>query len=98
MSRSWKKCPGSSDGDRSKKWVKRAANRKVRKCRYVSGKSAHWKRLYPQWDICDYNYREYSWKEMLQTAKERYQHDWNYDDLVENNKAIWQFFWHYVRK
>lgn len=54
MSRSYKKTPVCKEGNRSKKWGKRKANRKVRKTTGLGGKSNLYRKAYESWNICDY--------------------------------------------
>lgn len=61
ISRSFKKTPVYKDGsDRSKtrKYWKRQANKKVRKCRTALKKSNQYRKIGEQWDICDYRFYE----------------------------------------
>lgn len=54
MSRSYKKNPVYKDRN---PYNKKRANRKVRRSKHLSD-GCHYKRLFPQWDICDYWTRE----------------------------------------
>jgi len=56
MSRSFKRFPGFSDNDHGKKYQKRQAARRARYNEDVPNGGAY-KKLYEQWDICDYNCR-----------------------------------------
>ena len=59
MSRSYKKNPFTTD-QRNKRIGKRFANKRVRKSAFedaLQGKSADYKKLYEQYDICDYRWR-----------------------------------------
>lgn len=58
MSRSYKKHPICKDGNRSKKWARTTANRRVR--RYLNSSTAHrlqhraYKKVFCSWEIADY--------------------------------------------
>ena len=52
MSRSYKKSPVMKDGNRSKKYDKRLANKAVRHADLTSG--CAYKRVYNQYNICDF--------------------------------------------
>ena len=58
MSRSYKYYPVMKDGNRSKKYNKRLANKAVRHTDLASG--CAYKRVYNQYNLCDYWYAE--WK------------------------------------
>ena len=54
MSRSYRKSPRIKDHN---KGVKRLANKKIRRVnRLTPLKGGNYKKMYPTWDICDYNY------------------------------------------
>jgi len=53
MSRSYKHTPVNKDGNRSKKWGKNQANRRVRRYKYGLSNGMSYKNLYDRWDICD---------------------------------------------
>ena len=60
MSRSYKKTPVCKDGNASKKFGKKMANKKTRKTADLGGKSKHYRKAYETWDVCDYRiYKEY---------------------------------------
>jgi hypothetical protein len=100
MAKSYKKFPGCSDGDRSKKFSKRQAARKVRHYKRWLPNGSKFKTLYERWDICDYNFRMYSWKEAYDHAVKwldvpwRFQRNPNYSPQEEVDRE----FWRYVRK
>ena len=55
MSRSWKHTPVIKMGHGKEE--KQRANRTIRRCRKIpAGKSMVYKKLYPQWDVCDYRF------------------------------------------
>lgn len=54
MSRSYKRTPICKDGNKSKKFGKRQANKKIRKTAGLSGKSNNYKKIYESWNVCDY--------------------------------------------
>jgi hypothetical protein len=58
MSRSHKRTPVYKDGGRNGKFLKRQANRKVRKTKEVGGKSKNYRKLYESWNISDYRFYE----------------------------------------
>jgi len=71
MSRSFKKTPGFSDGDNSKKFQKRAAAKKVRSSSEVpNGKQ--YRKLYNPWKICDHNCRVHSQSELENITADGY--------------------------
>lgn len=72
MSRSWKKNPGFSDNNKSKKFSKRQANKRVRHKNIAN--FSYYKKIYNSWLICDYNSRHYSLAET-----------WNYVQHNEDN-------------
>lgn len=53
MSRSYKKTPGWTCGT-DKKWIKRLANKRVRKTEVPNGNA--YKKVYQSYDICDYKF------------------------------------------
>ena len=57
MSRSYKKTPLWCD---SNPWAKNKANRRVRRYKGELSDGSKYKRLYPQWDICDYRFGLYT--------------------------------------
>lgn len=58
MSRSYRKNPVIQDNKRhSKKWARGQANRRVRHYKLFLPDGATFKKLYQQWDICDYRHR-----------------------------------------
>lgn len=69
MSRSYKKNPVCKDANRGKKWSKNQANRRVRRSDDfdLTHKSSY-KKIFPQWDICDHYSRE-TWEECLAWIK-----------------------------
>jgi hypothetical protein len=96
MAKSYKRHPGFSDHNQGKKWAKNQANRKVR--HYTKGLSngGNYKKLYEQWNICDYNSRHYSWRETYD-----YLIDWfSWDSYYINKKSLtfWGQFWDWVGK
>jgi len=72
MSRSYKKHPGFSDNDKSKKWNKRQANKRVRRHQKELDSGCNYKRLYQQWDICDHNFRVFSRNELKEITDRPY--------------------------
>jgi len=71
MSRSYKRFPGFADreGGTAKRYIKRCANRKVRKT-YVVGNGGSYKKHFEQWDIEDYNFRFYSKNDVKKDIEE----------------------------
>lgn len=84
MSRSYKHTPVCKDNNKSKKYGKKLANRKVRReakrrsYDSAAGKSNQYRREYESWDVCDYRF----WGEPI-WREESY---WNLRDDPE----IWQ--------
>jgi hypothetical protein len=68
MARSFRKNPGWSDGNQSKKSPKRWANRRVRHTKEIDN-FCFYKRLYSPWRITDYNCRYYSAKSFWEWCK-----------------------------
>jgi hypothetical protein len=97
MSRSYKKFPGSSDGDRCKKYQKRDASRRVRHTEDIANGAAY-RKLTSPWDICDCNFRKYSWKQMYEESVSWYDGSWGQVRLVNNYNAVLRHFWRYTRK
>ncbi len=56
MSRSFKKNPVCKEWNHHKKWMKRQANKKVRRTHELSGKSNIYRKAYESWDICDFRF------------------------------------------
>jgi hypothetical protein len=69
MSRSFRDFPGWSDNNKGKKAAKRFANKKVRNTKGISNGGCY-KKLYEQWNICDYNGRWYSINSFWNWCKE----------------------------
>jgi hypothetical protein len=103
-----KRFPGMSDGDRSKKFAKRAANRRVRH-EPRAGNFGNYKKLYEQWDICDHNFRMYSLRETWEHMDEWYgfaglkgifpkNDGYTLERLAANHHLVVQKFWRYVSK
>lgn len=67
MSRSYKKTPGFVA--KKIKFMKRQANKRVRRAKNVSNGSSY-KKLFCSYDICDYKFLEYT-KEQLENALDR---------------------------
>lgn len=61
MSRSYKHTP-SCKAEKSCKWGKRQANKRVRKFKGDLGNGKLYKKLYCSWEICDYKFNE-TWEE-----------------------------------
>ena len=87
--KSVKKFPGVSDFGAHTKFAKRAASRKVRRYKKGLGTGhATWKRLFQQYDICDYNYRYYTDQQLMDDQRE-------YWDPKDRHSNWWR---DYVRK
>jgi hypothetical protein len=71
MSRSYQKTAGWTDKWRTKNFIKRYANKKVRKTKDIPNGKA-FKKLYESYDICDYKFLFYSKKEVLENCKRIY--------------------------
>jgi hypothetical protein len=73
MSRSVKKVAGYSDGEgtRRKRFAKRDANRKVRQS-HLHANGGFYKKLYPQYDICDFNIRYWNIREEEEYINNKY--------------------------
>lgn len=57
MSRSRKRSPAvKGSSGHSNKWSKRQANRAVRRWKGSASRKNHYRRLYEQWDLCDYSF------------------------------------------
>lgn len=73
MSRSYKKTPVSKDGG-CKKWVKRQAAKAVRRYDGKIAKGGSYKKLFEQWNICDYwSYEEWN----VHTKRSYEMYGWN---------------------
>lgn len=63
MSRSRKKTPSTSDYHRNyTSWSKRQASKAVRRYKDILINGAHYKKVYPTWDIFDYKFTYYQSK------------------------------------
>ena len=71
MSRSYKKNPGWSGRSRWSKLDKRFANKAVRNAKDVPDGKAY-RRIYNPYNICDYNFRYYSRKEVVEKLTDFY--------------------------
>ena len=59
MSRSYKKSPvykAGSDRSKARKFRKKRAEQKVRRCQTAFRKSNEYRKIYESWDICDYRF------------------------------------------
>lgn len=56
MSRSYKRTPVCKDGNKSKKFGKRQANKRVRKTKELGRKSKLYRKAYEPWNVCDYRF------------------------------------------
>jgi hypothetical protein len=73
--KSVKKFPGYKDGEGGHNYGKNYANRKVRHS--VVGNFGNYKKVYEKYDICDYNFRYYSRRELLEHCEEYYGDKWS---------------------
>lgn len=80
MSRSYKKFPFCKC-ERSCKWGKRQANKKVRRYKGEISDGHEYQKIFNSWEICDYCFSE-TWKEYQLCHK-----IWNYPD--EPNYYEW---------
>ena len=90
MSRSYKKHPWSTDHRSNRKYLKKVANKRVRRfCRELANGNAY-KRLYPTDDICDYK----SFCAFIDALKEL---DRQIEE-IENEKQYWNEWYKYYRR
>lgn len=61
MSRSYRKSPVLTNYSKCRRQFKRFASKKVRKT--TCGNYGNYKKVYPQWDICDWKYCFFNRKE-----------------------------------
>lgn len=100
MSRSYKKTPRC--GDYKDKYLKKCANRKVRRLRIDADppKYNNYKKIFSSWDICDYesvgvSFNDY-WKRQVQF--------WHQYDkkrgtpFPDKKKAYWEWYKYFKRK
>jgi hypothetical protein len=107
MSRSYRHTPVVKDNKRhSKKWARKQANRVVRHAKGISNGS-NYKKLYQQWDICDYAHRctindwyerwaKWCYSDDLYKNHPRYCAPKNhYGTSIQDAKRKWakQYFW-----
>lgn len=79
------------------KGQKRLANKKVskNKNKFLQLKGGNYKKLYPQWDICDWNYRWTKEEAIAQWYEEEFEHyigsDWRHERFktLENWLKYW---------
>lgn len=100
MSRSYKDSPYCKESSASRhrchrpKFMKRQANKRVRKTEDIANGGAY-KKLFSSWDICDY-----AWRETRQEAIDKYNHADEY--MLERFPTLQDYinFWekYYYRK
>ena len=75
MSRSYKKCPCVTDHGKHTYKDKRNANKKVRHTQDLPNGSAY-KKVFCSYDICDWKWCNYSYKEVARHVLYRYAKGW----------------------
>jgi hypothetical protein len=100
--KSVKKNPGSADSDRSKKWAKKQASRRVRHFKKWIPDGGKYKILYERWDIVDCNWRMYSHKECKDWAEEAYGDCMAWNSIAQCNQyqkdLMIRNYWKYISK
>lgn len=89
MSRSYKKTPICKDGS---VWHKRQANRKVRRYSRGISNGMSYKKLYEQYDICDWKWFGNLQEDLHQCKCWEFEYGWKFDEKKEIKK--WKKF-HY---
>lgn len=94
MSRSYKKHPIAKSGDGTYRAIaKKYANKKVRRCDdELPTKGNYYRRLYPQWDVCEYRNR-LTWEEMIFYEYKRYR-SWRKPRDIKQLRKDWESCWY----
>lgn len=90
MSRSYKKHPWATDNHKGKKYLKKVANKRVRKFNRELANGNAYRRLYPTYDICDYKF----FCTFIDALKELNRKI----DEIENEKQYWKEWYKYYRR
>lgn len=93
MSRSYKKTPiVKSGGQKYRKFVQRAANKKVRKYKNELQNGKWYRKLYPQWEIYDHVFMS-TFQEHLDKHERNFQNDILKFGTIEN-MSEWRILEH----
>lgn len=90
MSRSYKKHPWATDNHSNRKYLKKVANKRVRRFNRELANGNAYKRLYPTYDICDYKF----FCTFIDALKELNRKI----DEIENEKQYWKEWYKYYRR
>lgn len=92
MSRSYKKHPWATDSHKNKKFLKKIANRRVRRFNHKLANGSAYRKLYQSYEICDYKFFCSFIQAMKEISKEIK------EDEAKNEKEYWKDWHKYYRR